>query len=57
MTGSFTGCQLLKISKWNTNNVTLLKGLFSTCISAVSLPDISYWNTKNVKDLASTFKY
>jgi len=46
----------LDISKWNTNNVTNLRSLFSGCKSLSSLPDISKWNTYNVTDMESLFR-
>ena len=51
----FYGCSSLSslpdISKWNTNNVTNIKGMFYGCSSLSSLPDISKWNTNNITDL------
>ena len=43
------------ISKWNTNNVTDISGIFSDCSSLSSLPDISKWNTNNVDDMNTIF--
>ena len=52
----FFGCSSLislpDISKWNTNNVTNMEGLFANCSSLISLPDISKWNTNNTIDLS-----
>ena len=51
--GTFGYCSsLLKlpdISKWNTKNVTNMKGLFCGCSSLKFLPDISKWNMNNVQ--------
>ena len=43
------------ISKWNTNNVTDMIGVFYGCSSLSSLPDISKWNTNNVTDMSDMF--
>ena len=43
------------ISKWNTNNVKNMSGMFYGCESLNSLPDISKWNTNNVTDMRSMF--
>jgi len=45
----------LKLSKWNTNNVTNISYLFSGCKSLLFLPDISKWNINNVKNISSLF--
>ena len=54
MSNIFCGCKSLlslpDISKWNTNNVNDMMGMFNFCSSLSSLPDISKWNTNNVKD-------
>ena len=44
------------ISKWNTQNVTIMAGLFRNCSSLSSLPDISKWNIKNVEYRFDMFK-
>ena len=38
--------QLPDISKWSTNNLIDMAGLFYGCESLLSLPDISNWKTK-----------
>ena len=43
------------ISKWNTNNVTNMSGIFKGCSSLSSLPDISKWNTNNITDMRFMF--
>ena len=43
------------ISKWNTENVTRMDGMFCQCNSLISFPDISGWNTKNVTDISVMF--
>ena len=54
----FQECSLLSslpdISIWNTENVTTMNGLFSTCL--ISLPDISKWNTKKLQKWVVFFK-
>ena len=44
------------ISKWNTNNVTDMRSMFSGCSLLSNLPDISKWNTNNVTDMRSMFR-
>ena len=55
----FSNCSSLKslpdISKWNTNNVTDMMGLFLGCSSLKSLPDISKWNINNVTNMMFLF--
>ena len=46
---------LQDISKWNTQNVTSMKYMFSGCSSLSSLPDISKWNTQNVTSMRYMF--
>ena len=47
----FSGCSKLSslpdISKWNTNNVIDMRGIFENCKNLFSLPDISKWNIIN----------
>ena len=43
------------ISKFNTENVIDMSGIFFNCSSLKSLPDISKWNTKNVKFIDDIF--
>ena len=43
------------ISKWNTNNVINMDGMFYGCSSLSSLPDISKWNTNNVIFMSGMF--
>ena len=43
------------ISKWNTNNVTDINGIFNYCSLLLSLPDISKWNTNKVKIMNGMF--
>ena len=53
----FEGCSSLSslpdISKWNTNNVTDMGGMFYNCSSLSSLPDISKWN--NITNISEMF--
>ncbi len=42
---------LADVSKWNTENVTNMRGIFNGCKSLESLPDISKWNTENVTNM------
>ena len=55
----FGGCSSLSslpvISKWNTNNVTDIKGKLSGCLSLSILPNISKWNASNVTDMSEIF--
>ena len=55
----FGRCSLLSslpdISKWNTNKVTNLNGIFSGCSSLSDLPNISKWNTKKVTNMKGMF--
>ena len=55
----FGGCSSLlslpDISKWNTNNVTNMSGLFSKCSSLISLSDISKWDIKHVNNMSYMF--
>ena len=44
------------ISKWNTNNVTNMNGMFKNCYALSSLLDISVWNTNNVIDMSDMFE-
>ena len=57
----FEGCSSLSslpdISKWNTNNVTNIIGMFNRCSSLSSLDDISKWNTNNVMRLPNSFEF
>ena len=52
MSYMFYNCSSLSflpdISKWNTNNVNDMKGIFSECKSLESLPDISKWNSNKI---------
>ena len=43
------------ISKWNTNNLYEIDGLFQGCASLIYLPDISKWNISKVKYLCGIF--
>ena len=43
------------ISKWNTNNVTNMFGMFAYCSSLTCLPDISKWNTNKVTNMGDMF--
>ena len=56
MISVFQECSSLKflpdISKWNTNNLTAVQGLFLNCSELISLPDISLWNTTNVIEMS-----
>ena len=56
----FFGCKSLKslpdISKWITENVTIMGGLFGNCKSLKLLPHISKWNTSKVKDMCTMFE-
>ena len=40
--------KLPDISKWNTNKIVNMNGIFFECSYLESLPDISKWNTNNV---------
>ena len=59
MSYMFSGCKSLKelpdISKWDTKNVTNMRGMFYDCNSLNNLPDISKWDTKNVIDMSVMF--
>ena len=44
--------QLPDISKWSTNNLIDMDGLFYGCKSVLSLPDISNWETNNVINMS-----
>ena len=43
------------ISKWNTNNITNMSGIFIECSSLKSLPDISKWNINKTTDIRYIF--
>ena len=43
------------ISKWNTQNIINISGIFYFCSSIKSLPDISKWNTQNVTNMSDMF--
>ena len=43
------------LSKWNTNNILNMSGIFYYCSSIKSLPDISKWNTQNVTNMSDMF--
>ena len=43
------------ISKWNTNNIINMSGIFNECSSLLYLPDISKWNTNNATDMSYMF--
>ena len=55
----FSWCRSLSslpdISKWNTNYVTKMNGMFDKCSLLSSLPDISKWNTIKVTDMSNMF--
>ena len=55
----FRRCKSLKyipdISKWNTENVLDIGGLFYECSSLKEIPDISKWNVENVYIVNSIF--
>ena len=58
MSNMFYGCDLLKCLpyiKWNTENVTNMKHMFSLCKSLEYLSDISNWNTSNVTNMKHMF--
>ena len=46
---------LLNISKWNTQKILNISGIFYFCSSIKSLPDISKWNTQNVTNMSDIF--
>jgi len=43
------------ISKWNTNKVVYLSGIFTKCTSLISIPDISRWKIQDIKDINNFF--
>ena len=43
------------ISKWNTDHVTNMRGMFLNCKSLKTLPDLTCWNTSMVKDMSDMF--
>ena len=45
------------ISKWNTENVIDMGGMFSIYSSLVALPDISKWNVINIIYMSEFFSY
>ena len=45
--------QLPDLSKFVTDNVEKMHGIFKGCKSLISLPDILNWNTKNVKNMSN----
>ena len=57
----FSHCLLISslpdISKWNTNKIVDVSGLFYECRTLTSLPDILKWNTNNVKKSIFMFKH
>ena len=60
MSYMFCGCKSLlyltsNLSKWNTNLVVDISGMFYLCGSLESLPDISVWKTSNVKNMIGLF--
>ena len=59
MFGIFYECKSLislpNISKWNLNNVKVIKFLFYECSSLEELPDISNWNISNVQTIEGLF--
>ena len=59
MSRMFCHCSSLQslpdISKWNTSNVTNMRGMFLGCSSLSSLPDISKLNTSNVTSMRYMF--
>ena len=46
---------LSDVSKWNTNNVTTMKGMFQFCTSLIYAPGVAKLNTDNVTDLSYMF--
>ena len=46
---------LLNISKWYTDNVTDIGGIFYGCSSLYSLPDKSRWNINKVTNMNNVF--
>ena len=60
MKNMFLGCELLEslpqdISEWDLGNVKDISGMFSSCSSLKSIPNISQWKTENITDLSSLF--
>ena len=55
----FGECSILKslpdISKWNTNKVINMEGIFRGCSLLRALPDISKWKTDNIYNLEGIF--
>jgi len=43
-------------NKWNTSNVTTMRGMFYGCKALKNLPDISKWVTNKINDLSSMFE-
>ena len=60
MANMFKDCNLLKslpdISKWNTNNVFNMDGIFEGYDALKSLPNISKWKTGNVTIMKNLFR-
>ena len=60
MRNMFLGCESLEslpqdISEWDLGYVKEISGMFSSCSSLKSFPNISNWKTDNLTDLSSMF--
>ena len=59
MRNAFSYCSSLKelpdISKWKTEKVNDMTGMFENCISLKKMPNIEKWNVSNVKKINSIF--
>ena len=60
MKNIFLGCEALKslpkdISEWDLGYAKDISGMFSSCSSLKSIPNISNWKTENITDVSSLF--
>ena len=60
MKNMFLGCEALKslpqdISEWDLSYTKDISGMFSSCSSLKSIPNISQWKTDKITDLSSLF--